>query len=342
MKTIGRAPRLFAALCIAVLAGSSAGRAQAEKQIVFASVGGLTDAGLYLAEERGYFREAGLKVQMKRIANAPAILTSVATNQIDVGGAAITPGMFAAAQQGMKLRVVGDKQSVRPGFAATRLVVAAPLRAETPEKMVQNLKGKSVAVSARAGSSFYNAATLLKEHGVALSDVKIKELSFPNMVAALTTGAVEGAYIIEPFLSETVRKGVAIDVTNPGEFTSPGATRINVPLIYSEKFASDRQAAEAFMVAYMKGVRVYNDAFVKGIDKDKVIEILARHAGVPVETVRESNPAGLDPNQEINIESFNELQAFFVEQGIMQAAVPLGDLIDTSFAKAAVEKLGRY
>jgi NitT/TauT family transport system substrate-binding protein len=99
---------------------------------------------------------------------------------------------------------------------------------------------------------------------------------------------------------------------------------------------------EAFMVAYMKGVRVYNDAFVKNIDKEKVIAILAKHAGVPAETVRDSNPAGLDPNQEIDPQSFNEIQAFFVEQGIMQAAIPLGDLIDTSFAKAAIAKLGRY
>jgi hypothetical protein len=68
--------------------------------------------------------------------------------------------------------------------------------------------------------------TLLKERGVALSEVKIKELSFPNMAAALTTGAVEGAYIIEPFLSEVVRKGVAVDVSNPGDTAGSGAARV--------------------------------------------------------------------------------------------------------------------
>ena len=96
------------------------------------------------------------------------------------------------------------------------------------------------------------------------------------------------------------------------------------------------------MLAYMKGVRVYNDAFVKNIDKEKVIEILARRAGVEVETVRNSNPAGLDPNQDINRESFDEIQKFFVDQGLMSAAVPLDDLIDPSFAAAAIAKIGRY
>ena len=321
---------------------STASPVLAQTPVVFASVGGLTDAGLYLAEELGFFRDAGMRVQMKRIANAPAILTSVATNQIDVGGASITPAMFTAAQQGMKLRVVGDKQSVRPGFAATRLVVAKALQAETPEKMVQSLRGKTVAVSAKAGSSYYNAVMLMKERGVNLADVKIKELSFPNMAAALATGAIDGAYIIEPFLSEVVRKGEAIDVSNPGHFAAAGPARINVPLVYSEKFAANRAMGEAFMIAYMKGVRVYNDAFVKNIDKEKIIAILAKHAGVPIETVRDSNPAGLDPNQDIDPQSFTEVQAFFVEQGLMDKAVPLGDLIDASFSKAAVTKLGRY
>ena len=344
---MGRAPfshsRIFTYFFAAgVVATLAAAAAHAETVVVFASVGGLTDAGLYLAEDKGFFREAGLKVQMKRIANAPAILASVATSQVDVGGVSITPAMFTAGQQGMKLRVVGDKQSVRPGFAATRLVVAKSLGTGTPDQMAQALRGKTVAVSAKAGSSYYNAVTLLKERGVALSEVKIKELSFPNMAAALTTGAVDGAYIIGPFLSEVVRKGVAVDVSNPGDTAGSGAARINVPLVYSEKFAADRATAQAFMIAYMKGVRAYNDAFVKNIDKDAVIEILARHAGVPVETVRDSNPAGLDPNQDISTDSFNEIQAFFVEQGLMQSVVQLGDLIDPSFAKAAVEKLGRY
>lgn len=317
-------------------------KAHAQTQIVFASVGGLTDAGLYLAEEMGYFREAGLTVQMKRIANAPTILTSVATSQIDVAGASITPGMFTAGPQGIKLRVVGDKQSVRPGFAATRLVVGSALSADKPAQMIHALRGKNIAISARAGSSFYNVAALLRENEVPLAEVKIKELSYPNMVAALTTGAIDAAYIIEPFLSEVTRKGIATDVSNPGDLAGDGPARINVPLVYSEKFAANRPAAEAFMLAYMKGVRVYNDAFLKKIDYEKVVGILARHSGVEIDTVRSSNPAGLDPNQEINLDSFNAIQAFFVEQGLMQAPAPLGDLIDTSFARAAVEKLGRY
>lgn len=316
--------------------------AHAQEVVRFASVGGLTDAGLYLADELGFFAEAGITLEMQRMTSAPTLITAIATDQLEVAGISTTPGMFTAAQQGIGLRIVGDKNSARPGFAASRLVIAKALEAATPAEMVQGLRGKVVGVPSRAGSAFFNVAALLKEHGVGLDEVEIKELSYANMVAAISTGSIDAAYMIEPFLSQMIHDGTAVDVSNVGDFTDAGAARINVPLVYSEKFAQNRELAQAFMTAYMRGVRVYNDAFVKGIDLDKVIDIMARHSETDPEVIRSSFPAGLDPNQEINLDTINEMQEFFVEQGFLDAVVPLDTLVDTSFAEAAVAELGRY
>ncbi|MDB5651975.1 MAG: NMT1/THI5-like protein [Hyphomicrobiales bacterium] len=336
-------PRRAMQICGIIAAiGFPLHQATAQSQVRFGSVGGLTDAGLYLADELGFFAEAGIVLEMKRMASAPTLLTSIATNQLDVAGISTTPGMFTAAAQGMKLRIVGDKQSVRPGFAATRLVVRKELAKDTMAKTVQGLRGKIVAVSAKAGSSFFNTAALLKEQGVDVSEVKVTQLAFPNMVAALTSGAIDAAYIIEPFLSEVISKDIAVDVSNAGDFSATGVSRINVPLVYSEKFAERRDVAQAFMTAYIKGVRVYNDAFVKGIKKEEVIGILASRAGVDPAIVRSSFPAGLDPNQELNLDVINEMQDFFVKQGFMDARVPLKGLVDPSFSEAAIARLGRY
>lgn len=325
-----------------ILAIGAAAPALSQETIRFGSVGGLTDAGLYLADELGYFEEAGLEVNLTRMANAPTLITSIATNQLDVAGISITPGMFTAIEQGFGLRVVGDKNSSRPGFAATRLVVSTELEGANDAETVAGLRGKAIAIPSRAGSAFYNTAALLEEHGVDVSEVQIVELSYSNMVAALATGAVQGAYIIEPFLSQVIRAGDAVDVSNVGDFASEGSAQINVPIVFSESFAQNRELAQAFMTAYMRGVRVYNDAFVKGINTDEVIEIMARRAEVDPEVVRSSYPAGLDPNQEINLDDINKMQDFFVEHGFLDQAVPLDELVDTSFAEAAVEELGRY
>jgi NitT/TauT family transport system substrate-binding protein len=323
-----------------LLAFATGGHAQTE--VRFGSVGGLTDAGLYLAEELGFFKEAGLTVTMKRMSNAPTLVTALATDQLDVAGIAITPGLFTSIQQGIGLRIVGDKQSFRPGFAATRLVVRPEAAKDGKEAAIKGLKGKTVAITARASSTFANLQSILQDHGMSVADVKVTQLAYPSMIAALTSGAVDAAYLIEPFLSDAIRKNIAVDVSNVGHLGAPGANRLSVPIVYSEKFAQNRPAAEAFMLAYVKGVRVYNDAFVKGKDKDKVIEIMARHAKVPVERVQNSYPGGLDPDQIVNTATIEEMQKFFVEQKLMTTSADISKLVDTSFAEAAVKKLGKY
>lgn len=335
--------RIVLAAGLAAVMGSTlqATAARAEQTVRFASVGGLTDAGLYLAEELGFFKEEGIAVEMKRMANAPSLVAALATGQIDVAGISITPALFTSAAQGIGLRIVGDKQSFRPGFAATRLVVRSNLAKQTPEETARALAGKTIAVSARASSSFYNATQILKARGGDITQMTVKELTFPAMVAALTSGAVDAAYIIEPHLSRTLRDKIAVEIGNAAEISGAKGS-IGVPLVYSEDFASKRELGQAFMNAYVRGVRAYNDAWVRGKDKERVQEIMARRAGVGIEIVRSTYPSGLDPNQEIDLDSIRDMHKFFVENKFITTGTNLDKLVDLSFAKAAIQKYGRY
>jgi len=331
----------FIAACVVPLALLS--QAAAANEVVrFGSLGGLTDAGVYLADELGFFKEEGITLKTMRMANAPALVTSLATDQLDVSGLALTPGLFAAQRQGIALRLVGDKQSFRPGFAATRLLVRTDLLKATPKESIQGLRGKIVAVSAKGSTSYANAIGMLKEAGVDPSEVKWKELKFGSMATALTSRAIDGAYIIEPFLTKMIMGGIGKDVSNVGKLGEKGASRLAVPIVYSETFARKRKAAQGFMNAYMRGVRVYNDAVIKGKDKEKVYEILARRAGVDVKIVRNAFPAGLDPDQEVNLETIKEIEQFYIDQGFLKEKADLSKLVDTSFAEAAVKKFGHY
>jgi NitT/TauT family transport system substrate-binding protein len=92
----------------------------------------------------------------------------------------------------------------------------------------------------------------------------------------------------------------------------------------------------------MQGVRVYNDAFVKGIDKDKVTAIIARRAKVSPAFIAHSFLPGLDPDQRVNKSFLGAAQAFFIAQGMQHGAADIDTLVDPSFAAAAVQKLGDY
>jgi hypothetical protein len=85
--------------------------------VKFGSVGGLSDAGLYIADELGYFAAGGIAVDMQQINAAPTLVQAIAASQLDVAGISVTPGLFASVALKINLRIVGDKQSYRHGFS---------------------------------------------------------------------------------------------------------------------------------------------------------------------------------------------------------------------------------
>lgn len=330
-----------AALSLGSFAGLKAASAADLKVVKFGSVGGMTDAPIYLADEAGLFAKAGLKVDRQRMTSAPNLMTATATGQLDVAGISITPGLFSSVQQGMQLRIVGDKQSLRPGVSATRLVIRSDLDQGDEAKNMQALKGKKIAVSAKASSVYMLLEDLLKKHGMTFNDVQVVELSYPNMLPALTSKAIDAAVDLEPFLSRAMSAGAVKVVSDLSEFVPPTGSTI-VPLVYSEKFANEKPEAMAFMKAYLQGVRMYNDAIIKGKDKDKAIAVIAKYANVKPEIVREAFPAGLDPDQRVSKEFLDRLQTFFVQQHYLRSTVDVSKVVDLSFADAAVKELGPY
>lgn len=314
--------------------------ASAIREISYASLGGTTDAGIYIADAYGFFKEAGFNVNSRVMTSIPSQVAEAATNAVEVSGIALAPGLFASVQRNINLRLVGDKQSLRPGFSSTRLIARADLFGADEAATMRNLRGRKIAGPGRTSIGYYLVAALFRKHGMGLDDMEYVELPLPDMAAAMASGAVDGALLIDPFLSRAVQGGLGRVVSDLVEFVPPGGSI--APLIYSEKFAAEREVAVRFMTAYMRGVRIYNDAMGKGIDRDKVIEIVAKGANVPVPVVANGFPTGLDPDQKLDKDFINKVQSFYIEQKLVEKAADIDRMVDTSFADAARKQLGVY
>jgi NitT/TauT family transport system substrate-binding protein len=314
--------------------------APAPVTVRYASVGGTTDAAIFIGMDYGLFRQAGIDLRYRRLDSAAALLGAIATDQLDVAGISLTPGLFASQQRGVNVRVVGDKESILKDFAATQLLARPEYAGGTTGDVLRRLRGKTIAVSGRTSVSYFLLGTLLKKYGMTTRDVRIVELTYSAQIAAFPNRAIDAGVMLEPFLTQALKNGDAVAVSDFVEIVPPGASI--VPIVYSETFARNRSDGLAFMTAYMRAVRLYTDAFKKNIGKDRVIATVAKHTGFPEPVIRDSNPVGFETHQEVNVAFLEEAQRFHIAEGFLRAPVDVRQLVDPSFARAAVQVLGPY
>ncbi len=72
-------------------------------------VGGLSDAAIFIADDKGFFREQGIELEMARFNSAAQMVAPLATGQLDIGGGAPSVGLFNAIARGIPVKIVADK-----------------------------------------------------------------------------------------------------------------------------------------------------------------------------------------------------------------------------------------
>ena len=178
--------RLAPALIVALLcAASSAGAA--DKFTVLLDWFVNPDHGpLYVALEKGYFKDAGLDVEMIAPADPNDPPKFVAAGKGDVA---------VSYQPELHLQVAGGLPIVRIGtLVATPLNCVAVL-ADSPVKTLADLKGKRIGYSV-AGADEAVIGAMLKTVGLGLKDVTMINVNFslsPSLMAG-QVDAVIGAY----------------------------------------------------------------------------------------------------------------------------------------------------
>ncbi|MQA08933.1 MAG: hypothetical protein GEU98_10385 [Pseudonocardiaceae bacterium] len=345
-RTIAKA--LAAVAACALLAGCGAAGSSSsgttENGLAVVRIGSekvTSDAGIFLADHLGYFSDAGIKVEYERLKDAPAITNALATGNLEVAGASLAPGVFSAAQRDIDLRVVGDKQSIRPGVSATRFAVKPEFDRGDIGETLKALRGKRVAVHSKLSIQMFMLSNLLRQHGMSLRDFQITPVVSPDQVSAFRGGSIDAAVMLEPYYTQGVETGIVKPVSDLTEGTPPDG-EILTGLLYGKRLLEDKKLGVAFMKAYIRGVRAYNDAIFHGKNRDQVVETIAKEADMPADLIKKTSPVGLDPDQRLDPAYIDRLQRFYIKQGELDAPVGVHNLVDSSFAETAVKQLGKY
>jgi NitT/TauT family transport system substrate-binding protein len=341
------AGRLAILLALIAGLGVAASPVAAQTTVRVASSGIASDIGFFLALKKGYFRDEGLTVELTQMANAPQMIGPLGRGQLDVGAGTVAASLYNAVAQGISIRAVADKGSMRKGYGFSGLLVRKDLVERGRYKSYADLKGLKLAVGTfgSANASAMNEA--LKKGGLKWSDAaSIVALQFPQHIVAYQNKAIDASMTNEPTATTAVQNALAVRIAGNDEIYPAQQTAV---VLYSEIFARDKpQIAQKFMRAYVRAVRDYNDALkdghIAGPNADEVIATLTEHTFIKdAATHRSITPAAIDPDGRMNMEGLRNDLAFFKELKLLQDPnITVERIIDTSFVEHAVKELGPY
>lgn len=296
-------------------------------------VPGLYAAPLFVAADKGFFDQAGIKVDMKPTTAVTEVVPFLSTGQIDVAAGGYGAGIFSAISDGINIRIVAPMAITPEDRCPGGLVV----RENSGIKSVKELKGKKVACAGGlVGGSGFQLIEILEGHGLSGNDVIINNLRFPDQVVALTQGAVDAAMASEPFMTKMKQENIATLL----ECSAPGTAVTGV--VYGLKFMKERpQAAKNFMVALMKGFReIQGEKFFT----QEHLEIFNKYTKVAPEVVKQIATFDWDPNMDIGTKTLLKQQATYMKYGSLKYKTPLKpeQFVDETYVKHALSVLGPY
>src|SRR5437667_54514 len=168
-------------------------------------------------------------------------------------------------------------------------------------------------------------------------------LAFADMVPAMANKALDGALLIEPFRTQALEQQIGVFIESADKIYPDHqvAVVLYAPHMRREKLDAGRK----FMVAYLQGVRDFNDAFIKKQPEKKrqVIDALAKYTPVKDITLYEKMVMPwLDPDGTVSRQSLRFDQEWYAQNGFVSTKVNLSLVVDDRFVLYAVQRLGRY
>jgi len=319
--------------------------AQAQTRVNVGIANSATDAGLFVADRKGYFKAEGLDVNFIAFDSGARMIAPFASGELDVGAGGPSAGLYNAVARGIDIRIVADKSSTPKGRPINFLLVRKDHIESGRFKTLADLKGMKVAGSAPGGAATTTLDKLLEKAGLRIADVDRVYLGFPQQAIALQNKAVDAALPTEPAASEAVKNGAAVRIIGDDEIY-PGHQL--AAIFYAGHFIKNKpDAAQRFMRAYLKGVRDYTDAiedgkFVGHKGEDMIAILVAASQIKDPQIYRSIAAANIDPDGKLGIASLKEDLAIFQKEGLIEGNIDIDRVIDTSFAEAAVKDLGPY
>jgi NitT/TauT family transport system substrate-binding protein len=308
------------------------------QKITIAVVPSVPGGTTYVALDKGYFRDAGLDVDIERIDSLGKAVAFLATNQVQVAQGGINAGFYNSVAQGLPV-VLALESGSSPTYH--QIIVRTDLKDQI--RNPADLKGRTIGLSSPGSTSMYEIASVLASAKLGLKDVDAKNLAFSQMAAAMANGALDAAMEVAPFTERMIEQKIGVPWIDPDDYIQP-LPMTSVGYIVNLDWArQNRESARKLFVALGRAGRDYCQAYHHGPNRAELIDIFLKYRiGTDRDLLDRMAWQARNVNGEFNVASILDMQAFFQREGLIEKTSPAEKLVDPSYAADIAKELGPF
>ncbi len=271
-------------------------------------------APLFLGMEEGFFKEEGLNIEPDMLISGPEAVTSVVSHENEIGFSSSVP-LIVARSQGLPIKVVSPGELA--GKTASEAGSAVVVSSDSPIENGKDLEGKTIGVVALKDIGDVTIKESLSKKGADPEKLEFVEIPFPEMNAALDSGRVDAAWMIEPFTAQAKANGARVITYNYVE-TEPDLT---VAAYFTTEEFSDESpdTVDAFANAMEKSLSYAQS------HSDKVRKLIPTYTEIPSSVAKAMVLPTWRP--ELNEPSLEHLSELAQKYGLTEEEVRLDELI---------------
>jgi NitT/TauT family transport system substrate-binding protein len=271
-------------------------------------------APMYLGMKKGFFREERLEIKPAVAESGNELVTALLAGDDQFAFLGYVP-VIVARSKGLPIKIVANADNGAGSGEDEWQVILS--RKGSSIREPADLAGKTVAVNALRGVAEVAIKAALDVEGVDPTSVKLLEVPFPEMPAALEARRVDAIWAPEPFLSAVLAKG-GQEVLAP--YISLGKLFPNGTYATTEQYAGkSADVVERFTRAMNRSTKYASE------HPDEARAMIPTFTKIPPDVVQKIRlplwPTKIDTAQ------LEDLVGYTQKYGIIDKSVPVQELL---------------
>src|SRR3954452_7173110 len=177
-------------------------------------------APLYIGIKQGFFKQEKLDIKPQLAEGGATITAQTVSGDLQVGFSNVTSLVIASSKKLPVEIVASGVNGAKDDSGAWDAVLS---KKGSAIKDVKALEGKTVSVNNLNNVGPLTINNAMEKAGADYKKVKYVEVPFPDANAALDTGRIDAAWVVEPFVSQGTVQG-SKEVLHPYEQMAPNFT----------------------------------------------------------------------------------------------------------------------